>query len=166
MIDADIPILDSESPDFKDELAFNIWSTQSCSDFRNDRERPYDGQPWTDNGLRGQTEVKGLTFRDIKDCLIKAILMSAPNPATENDQTDEFLKCFDFSTDPPTPTQYLKDNQEKFISYKVELGTWRPQDVYKVDANKIDLLAVAQNLSCEMERMMGIFPNIPKDTQP
>lgn len=157
----DFPILDSEAPYFKEQLEFNLWSTQSCSDYQNDRERPYNGQPWTDDGIRGQTEVKRLTMRDIRDCLIKAILMSAPNPAVED--SSEFLKCWDFSTGTAVATQYLKDNQEKFISYKVELGTWRPQDVYKVDASKIDLLAVAQNMSCEIEKMMGIFPNIPKE---
>lgn len=157
----DFPILDSEDPDFKEQLAFNAWSTQSCSDYRNDRERPYDGQPWTDNGIRGQSEVKGVTFRDIRDCLIRAILISAPNPAL--DDTNEFLKCWDFKTNPPTPTPYLNDNQEKYISYKVELGTWRPQDVYKIDLTKVDPLAVANNLSVEIEKLMGIYPNIPKD---
>ena len=36
-----------------------------------DRTRPYNGQPWTDEGIRGSTEVKGITFRDIRDCFIR-----------------------------------------------------------------------------------------------
>lgn len=33
-------------------------------------------------------------------------------------------------------------------------------DVYK--CNDLDLIAVAQNLSCEIERLMGIYPNVPR----
>ena len=43
-----------------------------------DRNRPYNGQPWTDDGERGQTMVQGLTMRDIRDCLILAFYSSAP----------------------------------------------------------------------------------------
>lgn len=34
------------------------------------RDRPYDGQPHTDEGTRGATLVSGLTFRDVKDCFV------------------------------------------------------------------------------------------------
>ena len=37
-----------------------------------DRERPYNGQPWTEAGIRGKQEVSGITMRDIRDCYIKA----------------------------------------------------------------------------------------------
>ena len=37
-----------------------------------DRSREYDGQPWTDLGERGRTEIKGITFRDLRDCFIRA----------------------------------------------------------------------------------------------
>jgi hypothetical protein len=159
----DVPILDASMDDFKEHLEFNLWSTQSCADFRNDRDRPYDGQPWTDDGERGKAEVKGLTIRDVTDCYVKAVLLSSAN--------DEYFKNFsdlwDFSEchtdeDKPKPTQFLLDNQHKFPYAKVELGTWRPQDLYNVDFNSIDSLAVAHNLSCEIERMMRIFPNINK----
>lgn len=43
-----------------------------------DRNRPYDGQPWTDGGERGQMMVQGVTMRDIRDCLILAFYSSAP----------------------------------------------------------------------------------------
>ena len=159
-----VPMMDATSSAFKDEFAFNIWSTQSCSDYRNDRERPYNGQPWTDDGVRGQQEVHGLTMRDIKDCLIKAMLMSAHDE--QYLRADEFLKCWDFSMckndgDEPTPTEYLLEKQKEgiYISTKVDTGNWRPQDVYKLDWNNIDPLAVAQNLTCNIEKMMGIFPN-------
>jgi len=42
------------------------------------RERPYNGQPWTDDGERGRTMVKGLTMRDVRDCLILAFYAAAP----------------------------------------------------------------------------------------
>ena len=36
------------------------------------------------------------------------------------------------------------------------------QDLYGWDLNEIDPIAVFQNFSCEIERLMGIFPNVPK----
>lgn len=44
-----------------------------------DRKRPYNGQPWTDDGKRGQQEVRGVTMRDIKDCFIRACYDSNPH---------------------------------------------------------------------------------------
>jgi hypothetical protein len=159
--DKSIPILDPTSENFKEDLAFNIWSTFSSSDYRNDRERPYNGQPHTDHGERGKTEVRGLTLRDICDCLIIAMLKSSPDK-DYLDKEKEFLKCWDYSTDPPKPTQYLLDMQKqgKYISTKADTGDWRYQDVYKINWNDIDPLAIVQNMSCEIEKMMGIFPNI------
>jgi hypothetical protein len=43
---------------------------------------------------------------------------------------------------------------------KIEENTWRVSDLWKVDGSKLDLLAVAQSMLCEVERMMGIFPNV------
>jgi len=43
-----------------------------------DRNRPYDGQLWTDNGERGRTMVQGVTMRDVHDCLILAFYDSVP----------------------------------------------------------------------------------------
>jgi hypothetical protein len=43
---------------------------------------------------------------------------------------------------------------------KLRLFTWN--DLYKLDWSKIDPGAVSQNMTCEIEKMMGIFPNIPK----
>lgn len=162
MEDNKIPMLDASSEDFKNELDFAIWSTHSASDYRNDRDRPYNGQDHTDEGLRGKTEVNGLTMRDIKDCLIKAMLISSP--PKEYLTADEFFKCWNFKNDndeEPTPTKYLLDNQDKYISSKVETDTWRVQDVYKTNWNDIDPLAIAKNMTCEIEKMMGIFPNVP-----
>ena len=37
-----------------------------------DRSRESNGQPWTSLGERGRTEIKGITFRDLRDCFIRA----------------------------------------------------------------------------------------------
>lgn len=155
----EVEMLDVSSENFKEQLEFAIWSTGGSSDYRNDRERPYNGQSWTVEGERGKTKVKGLTMRDIRDCLIKAMLISSPSNKYLN---EDFNKCWEYSGDTVKPTQYLLDHQNEsdFISTKVELGTWRPQDVYKINWNDVDPLAIAQNLTCEIEKMMGIFPNI------
>jgi hypothetical protein len=162
----EVEMLDASKEDFKEQLDFAIWSTGGSSDYRNDRERPYNGQSWTDEGERGKTEIKGLTMRDIRDCLIKAMLVSSPSKKYLD---EDFTKCWDFSKclndgDKPTPTQYLIDRQNEtdFISTKVDLGTWRPQDVYKINWQDVDPIAICQNLTCEIEKMMGIFPNIPE----
>jgi len=85
-----------------------------------DRNRPYDGQPWTDDGERGKQEVYGITMRDIKDCFIKACYDCNPNEET-------------------------------------------PKSIYDLDWENIDIIAVQQNLSCWIERYMGIFPNLPDE---
>lgn len=56
-----------------------------------DRNRPYNGQPWTDDGERGQTMVQGLTMRDIRDCLILAFYSSAPDVEEIHPQSVEDL---------------------------------------------------------------------------
>lgn len=161
----EVPMIDFNDKDFQEKFDFEIWSTHSSSDYRNDRDRPYNGQSWTDDGERGKQEVKGLTMRDIRDCLIKAMLLAATSDKYL--ELDVFSKCWNWDdvktdADKPKPTQYLLDRLDDpdFISNKVELGTWRPQDVYKIDFTKVDPIAICQNLSCEIEKMMGIFPNI------
>ncbi len=153
----DVPILDTSDPDFEEKLGFAIWSTNSCADYRNDRDRPYDGQPWTCYGERGKTEVKGITFRDMKDCLIMAMLESAPLSKEFEHNYTQYYKD-------GKPTQKLIDEQDMHIHAKVELGTWREQDLYKINWDNIDPVAVTQNMTCRVEKMMGIFPNIQKLT--
>lgn len=94
------------------------------------RNRPYKGQPQTDSGARGQTEIKGITFRDLRDCFILAAFQAA------NDQL--------------TPERYAE----------IKAGKVCLNDIYKLDLNKLDPLAWAQNMSCNVEKMMGIYPNV------
>ena len=37
-----------------------------------------------------------------------------------------------------------------------------PASLYKLPWNEMDPLAIFQNMSCEIERRMGIFPNVPE----
>lgn len=85
-----------------------------------DRDRPYDGQPHTNHGVRGQQEVHGITMRDVLDCYMRA--------------------CFDASGLPAEE--------------------W-PATVYHLPWDDMDPIAVGQNLTCWIERYMGIFPNVP-----
>lgn len=85
-----------------------------------DRDRPYDGQPHTDTGERGATEIHGVTFRDLRDCFVRA--------------------CYEASG--------------------LSIREW-PGSVYDLPWADMDILAVAQNLGCNVEKYMGIYPNIP-----
>lgn len=44
-----------------------------------DRQRPYSGQPWTNEGERGKQQLSGITMRDIRDCFIRACYDSDPS---------------------------------------------------------------------------------------
>jgi len=86
-----------------------------------DRDRPYDGQPHTDTGERGRTLVEGLTYRDVRDCFIRA--------------------CYESSG--------------------LEISEW-PGSVHNLPWHEMDIIAVAQNLSVQMEKYQGIYPNVPR----
>ena len=98
-----------------------------CSSYRNDRNRPYDGQPHTTYGQRGKTKIKNITFRDLRDCYIKAWLLASGDSNLYNKAANE---------------------------------TWLPKDIYLVDMGNVDPVAIAQCLGCEVEKLMGIYPNV------
>jgi len=108
-----------------DDLGFN--------DHNMERGRPFTGQPHTDTGKRGATEIKGISFRDLRDAYIRAVFLSAHHIA---------------------PLQYEE-------ACKGEGAALCDNDLYELDWNKLDPVAICQNLSCEVERIMGIFPNVP-----
>jgi hypothetical protein len=131
---SDIPIYEfpEDSDDFK-----NIWEKAEndlgFNDMNMDRDRPYTGQIHTGTGERGKTEIKGITFRDLRDCFIRAVCLSAGHL-----------------------------NKELYAEAdKGENAALCENDLYKLDLNKLDPMAVYQNLSCEVERIMGIYPNVP-----
>ena len=96
------------------------------------RLREYSGQAHTDYGERGKQKVEGLTMRDIRDCYVRGVFLSAGHIVPE--LYEEALKGEDAN---------LSEN-----------------DLFGWDHTEIDPVAVAQNMSCEIERMMGIYPNI------
>ena len=83
-----------------------------------DRSRPYNGQPWTMEGKRGEQVISGITMRDLRDCYIRACYASAPI----------------------LPLRY-------------------PKSIYELPWDKIDPIAVCQNMGVWIEKYMGIFPN-------
>lgn len=86
------------------------------------KDRPYNGQPHTDEGIRGSEQVRGLTMRDIKDCFVIGAFRSTG------------LSVADY-----------------------------PDNIYKIDWNDLDPMAVCQNMLCAIEERMGIFPNLPPE---
>ena len=40
-------------------------------------------------------------------------------------------------------------------------GTINRNDLYEIELDAVDPLAVMQNMLCEIERRLGIFPNLP-----
>lgn len=99
------------------------------------RDRPYNGQPWTDSGERGKQMVAGLTMRDVRDCFVRAYILShAP-------------------TDANLP--YIREAE------KGADACLNQSDMFAMQGD-VDPVAVGQNLTCEIERAMGIFPNIDK----
>ena len=98
-----------------------------------DRQRPYNGQSWTDDGIRGKQEVHGLTMRDIKDCFVRACYESAP----------------------------IMD-KDKLETYVLTGERNYPKSIYDLPWEHIDIMAVCQNMTCWIEKYMGIFPNLPE----
>lgn len=110
-----------ENEEFNDSLSMAMSEASGDTAFSMDKDRPYNGQPHTGPGRRGSEVVKGLTMRDIADCMVKGLLSAGG-----------------IYRDTPV---------------------W--DDVYKVP-NDIDLIAAVQNAGCEIEKMMGIYPNVPE----
>ena len=106
---------------FQEDISWAIADIQGTSAFSLERDRPYDGQPHTDRGKRGQEIVKGLTMRDVSDCIVRGFLDAA-------------------------------GHQSDFPIH---------DDMYKLDLNEVDPGTVIQNAMCHVERMMGIYPNVP-----
>lgn len=95
-----------------------------------------EGQPHTDTGERGRTEVKGVTFRDLRDCYVRAY-------------------CLAMGAAHPNNMPYYDE------AMKGENAVLCEQDIYSLKGEP-DPIAVFQNFSCEVEKLMGIYPNVPK----
>jgi len=111
------------------------------------RDRPYTGQPHTQLGARGSQEIKGITFRDLRDCFLRAFIQSHPSyvPGTLNRIE-------------PNATLYEE-------AEKGEHAAICDRDIYNLNEDYgLDPIAVSQNLACEIEKLMGIYPNVDQLT--
>lgn len=121
-----------------DEVGHDLgWHDHNMS-----RDRPYNGQPHTDAGTRGAQLIHGITMRDLRDCFIRAFILSH---AHYKDGSLELLQ----------PNATLREEADKG-----PLAAICENDVYTLKGD-IDPIAVTQNLTCEVEKLMGIFPNVP-----
>lgn len=96
-----------------------------------DPARPFTGQVHTDQGERGQQEVHGIRMRDICDCLAIALVHCTGLNAPEG------------------------------FDDKIESLELTYNDLYQLDLHDVDPVAIIQGLTCEIEKRMGIYPNIP-----
>jgi len=138
----DVPILSATS----ETLAGVLEDALGVNDHNMRRDRPYDGQAHTDKGLRGSTEIKGITFRDLRDCFIRAVLLSTGGSSYPSEDSDLRARM---------GVLYAEAS-------KGEEAVLCENDLFGWDLDKLDPIAISQNLSCEVERIMGIYPNIPK----
>lgn len=117
-----------------DQIAHDLgWHEHSMR-----RDRPYNGQAWTATGMRGGTEIRGITFRDLRDCFIRAVLLSTGAELIDG-----------------------KDMRPLYEeACKGEAAVLCENDLYGFNLDKLDPIAICQNLSCEVEKLMGIYPNV------
>lgn len=106
------------------------------------RDRPYTGQPHTVKGVRGATEIRGITFRDLRDCYIRAVLSSTGGASF------------------PDPSKRAMMETLYHEAQKGEGAVLSEGDLYGFNFDLLDPVAVCQNLCCEIEMLLGIFPNI------
>lgn len=118
-----------------DEIAHDLgWHDHSMR-----RDRPYNGQPHTSTGQRGATEIKGITFRDLRDCYIRAVLLSTGAEVIDGVN--------------------MRPRYEE--ACKGENAALCENDLYGFNTDKLDPMAIAANLCIEVEHLMGIYPNVP-----
>jgi hypothetical protein len=94
------------------------------------RDRPFTGQAHTETGERGKTEIKGIRFRDLADCIVCAFVDACPTRPDE-------------------------------MRVRADDGTLNYNDIYELDLTGIDPLALVKNAGVRVEKMMGIYPNLP-----
>lgn len=108
---------------------------------RMERDRPYTGQPHTTIGIRGSMLVEGLTTRDLMDCYIRGVVLSYP-------VTDESGRD-------------IQPNRELYEEAKKgQYALLNSNCLYRLVGDP-DPGAICQNMLCEVEKMMGVFPHLP-----
>jgi hypothetical protein len=107
------------------------------------RNREYDGQPHTDHGKRGQVELRlDDPFRDVAR---RSDRPYNPKMITLRDIYDAVLigMCSAYGVNPES----LKDMDDLY-------------DRLDFNGSSFDPVAAAQNASVEIEKRLGIYPNI------
>jgi len=110
--------LNMNDENFNKELNFALQSINGSSDYQNDRERPYNGQPHTDHGKRGKTIVQGLTMRDIFDCFVMGYLEASGNSDKVRENKWRYNDVYnksEFDIDPIAVGQRMMCNIEKMM---------------------------------------------------
>lgn len=116
----------------------NSFGNHNC-----DGDRPYlEQQP-----KRAQMEIKGLTRRDICDCMVLGLLECSDTVPRVylSEEGAAFYSLEDLESAGHTYEDTVVDHEN--VTYN---------DVYKL--GDIDLLAAVQNMACHLERRMGVFP--------
>ena len=112
-----------------------------------DPNRPYlEQQP-----LRAQMEIKGLTRRDICDCMVLGILECKPENNLPRLYLSEEGMAFESIERMDALGHHYKDSviDHEAVTYN---------DLYGWDLDKVDPVAAVQNMACHLERRMGVFP--------
>lgn len=130
----DIPIIPNN-------MSFAAMLDHMGSDVSMRRDRPYSGQSHTCSGERGSEFVAGLTFRDIRDCFVRGYILS-----------HQYYEKGSSVAIQPNAT--LSDECRKGPASSI-----CENDLYSLKGD-VDPMAVWQNISCEIEKMMGIYPNV------
>ncbi len=104
------------------------------TDHTTDKDRPFTGQSHTHQGHRGKTIVEGIRFRDLADCVARAFVHAAG---------------------------FTLDDADAMYG-RAEDGTLNYNDLFDMDLSQMDPVALIQNVVCEVEKAMGIFPNVER----
>lgn len=108
----------------------------SLTDHTTDHDRPFTGQLHTHQGERGKTEIRGLRFRDLADCVAKAWIDAASHTVEDEEERDK-------------------------LQQRADDGTLNYNDLYRLECGSIDPVALIQSVGIRVEKLMGIFPNVP-----
>lgn len=106
----------------------------NLTDHTTHKDRPFTGQPHTHDGERGKTEVKGIRFRDLADCSARAYVRACMMPEELSNE----------------------------LNRRADDGTLNYNDLYRIDDPGMDPVALIQNIICEVEKQMSIYPNVPR----
>lgn len=126
--------------EFTEKLVAAIHRTAGPKNMR--RDRLYNGKDHTEQGIRGSQLVTGLTMRDIYDAMVRGYIMAHP------------------TLDPKTFKPFEPNHSLFREASKSEFAQLNSNDMFEIVGDP-DPVAVIQNTMCEIERLMGIFPNIP-----